>query len=113
NRGVGHTFTGLPSGIVRAQLQIRMKAHSDIPSNDSLNLGLTCACGSPRFSWGSLIRNLPGTGGHWNNGDPAVTFLLELGNLPPSNANGACAICQNILGVLASGALDVYVQDDT
>ncbi|MHC4498655.1 MAG: DUF7901 domain-containing protein, partial [Planctomycetota bacterium] len=38
NCSFAHTFTGLPSGIVGATLEIGLGAHADIPSNDTIAL---------------------------------------------------------------------------
>jgi hypothetical protein len=103
NRYIGHTFSNLPANIVRAQLIIRLKPHSDIPFNDSLHLGLLS--GPPAtWAWQSNIRNLPGAGGDWT-ANPATTFILDLGNLPTG---------VDILAKLATDRyLDLIVQDDS
>ena len=101
DRLFGHTFSGLPAGIVRAELVIRMKPSSFGSSNDALSLGLSSGSS---FAFSSSIASLPGAGGTWNS-NPTTTFSLELGSLPSGG---------NILGKLASDRfLDVLVQDDT
>src|SRR5947199_7692349 len=40
DRFVGHTFLGLPPGIVRAELELRLVPHADAPDNDTVSLGL-------------------------------------------------------------------------
>jgi len=101
NKKFGHTFTGLPAGIVAAQLEMCLRAGSDIPTNDALHLQFL----NPVFAWGKDIATL--TAMAWNVGDQKL-LILDLGNLPPSIAG-----VTNILGTLASGKLDVYIQDDT
>jgi hypothetical protein len=105
NKKFGHTFTGLPAGIVAAQLEMCLRAGYDIPQNDALHLQFL----NPIFAWGKGIASIPpliGTG-VWNVGDQKK-LILDLGNLPPSTAG-----VTSILGTLASGKLDVYIQDDT
>lgn len=101
NRKFGHTFTGLPGAIVAAQLELRMRAGTDIPTNDALYLEFL----NPGFAWAKRISDV--TGLAWNAGDEKK-ILLNLANLPASNAG-----VTNILGYLADGDLDVYIQDDT
>ncbi|MCH9021810.1 MAG: hypothetical protein IID32_03495, partial [Planctomycetes bacterium] len=103
NRQFGHTFTGLQPGIVAAQLEICMKAGFGNSPNDSLNLEFL----NPGFAWGRAISTLPGAGGTWNVNQQQV-FVLNLASLPPSGSG-----VTNIIGALADGDLDVYVQDDT
>jgi hypothetical protein len=101
NKKFGHTFTGLPAGIVAAQLEMCLRAGYDIPQNDALHLQFL----NPTFAWGKGIASL--TAMPWNVGDQKI-LILDLGNLPPSIAG-----VTSILGTLASGKLDVYIQDDT
>ncbi len=108
NRFVGHTFGSLPTGIIAATLEICMRPHSDIPNNDSINLCLN-QCSPATFAWGEFIRDLPGNGGTWTNGEPCQCFLLDLANLP--NVSGPPS---NILPCLNSRCgLDMFIQDDT
>lgn len=108
NHFFGHTFDNLPKGIIAATLEICMKPHSDIPGNDSINLCLN-GCSPPAWAWGSLIANLPGNGGTWNNGEPCQCFTLDLAALPNVGGTGT-----NILSCLNSRCrLDLLVQDDT
>jgi hypothetical protein len=106
NRFFGHTFSNLPANIVKAELIIRMKPHSDIPENDSLHLGLVDANPPGTWAWELNIRNIPGAGGTWSVGvNPTTTFTLDLGDLPTG---------VNILTKLATDRyLDLMVQDDT
>ena len=104
NRGFAHTFSGLPSGILAASLELTLKpsSHSSggLAYNDTLALDYTGA----GAAWGSSIQNLPG-GNPWSQSGPAVTFSLDLANLP----NGG----QSILTSMGDGALDLWVQDDS
>ena len=103
NLGVGHTFTGLPSGITEASLEIRMRPHSDAPSNDSLLLGYDQL--NSTFVYSTSISNLPESGGTWNNGQGSATFHIDLDALPEG---------PSLLSLMSvSGRLDLYVQDDT
>jgi len=101
NRKFGHTFAGLGGGIVAAQLELRLRAGTDIPTNDTLALEFL----NPGFAWAKGIASL--TGLSWNVGDQKK-IILNLANLPPSNTG-----VTNILGHLADGDLDIYIQDDT
>ena len=74
---VGHAFTGLPSGIVGATLEIRMKPLGGVSSNDSIVLGLNPG---NLWSWGRSLSSLPGNG-TWQT-TPARTFIFDLGSLP-------------------------------
>ena len=101
NRGVGHTFTDLPAGIVRAELELRLLPHSDIPSNDTINIGLV---ESNRFAATFLIANLPGAGGTWSaDRNGITTFTIALDSTHAS-----------LLAHLSSQrSLDIFIQDDT
>jgi hypothetical protein len=99
----GHTFTGLPTNIVAATMEIRMKAAGGLSTNDSISLEFQ----NPGFSWGLRIKDLTAAANPWIWPKDQV-FTLDLGNLPPS-AYGVTSV----LGQLSDGQLDVYVQDDT
>ncbi len=101
NRRFGHTFTGLPAGIVAAQLEICLRATEDFPQNDILYLSFL----NPTFAWSKSLPSL--TGLPWNVGDQKL-LILDLGNLPPSGAG-----VTSVLGNMAGGSLDVCIQDDT
>ncbi len=101
NRRFGHTFTGLPPGIFAAQLEVCLRAVEDFPYDDVFYLQFL----NPTFAWGKSIASL--TGLPWNFGDQKL-LILNLGNLPPSTAG-----VTSVLGTLASGKLDVIMQDDT
>jgi hypothetical protein len=101
NHFVGHTFTGLPADITRAELVLRVKPHADTPSNDSVNLGLL----PPNLFAASFhFADLPEAHGTWEPGSNGpTTFTLTLG-VP----------YQALLGQMSSQhALDVLVQDDS
>ncbi len=112
--GFGHTFTGLPSGITKAELVGRFAPCGVGSTNDSIHWGLRNpgAPGNPASGlnfWGGINFGLmPGVGAwdqaHWT----ARTFSWAFGGGPNS-----------VLGAMArpdasgKGFFDVYVQDDT
>ncbi len=106
NRVFGHTFTGLPSGIVAATLELHLRGRPDIPSNDALSLELVG--GTTPFGWARRISDLPEAGGTWVIDQDAV-FTLDLAALPLAGG-GFTDILPN---VNLDQALDVYIQDDT
>jgi hypothetical protein len=101
NRRFGHTFIGLQSGIVAAELELCVRAGKDKPTNDSLSLEFS----GLSFAWGKRLTSL--TGMAWNAGDKKK-LILDLGNLPASGAG-----VTSVLGDMADTNLDVYLQDDT
>ena len=101
NRKFGHTFTGLPSGIVAAELELCLRAGTDVPTNDVLYLEFL----NPTFRWDKSLAFL--TAMTWTVGD-VKKLVLDLGNLPPSTGS-----VTSVLGDMADGDLDVYIQDDT
>ncbi|MFN0135215.1 MAG: DUF6923 family protein [Phycisphaerae bacterium] len=104
---LGVRFTGIPSGVVGALLETRMRPNNYIPANDTLSIGLVPGWPPGQASWSETIAALPGAG-NWAVGDPAQTFVLDLCNLP-ADINGVT----NVLGKLADGYLDVWVENDT
>ena len=104
NRRFGHTFSGLPSGIVAAELEFRVRAHSDIPTNDRLVLEFL----NPSWAYGNSLATLTGT--TWTSGTEKL-ITLDLDNLPPATSGviGATSVLSN----LSDGDLDMYIQDDT
>ena len=110
NRRFGHTFTNLTPNILAAELEIGLRAGTDIPTNDTIALEFL----NPTFRWAKRIEDLPiippGTGapiGAWPVGTMQV-FILDLDDLPPSTAS-----VTSVLADMADGDLDVYIQDDT
>lgn len=106
DRWFGHTFTGLPSNIVGAQMEIRMKAAGGLSTNDTIQLEFL----NPGFAWGHKINTLTptsGTANPWNSTKDKV-FILDLDSLPPSVPG-----VTSVLGQLSDGEFDVFVQDDT
>jgi hypothetical protein len=101
DRFFGHSFFGLPAGIVRAELVIRMRPGGGGASNDNLLIGIR-SNGQVAFS--RRIADLPGANGSWLS-NPATTFVLDLSNLP----GGGNLLPQ----IAADGFLDFYLQDDT
>jgi hypothetical protein len=111
NQRFGYTFTGLPDCIVAATLEISMKATGDIPSTDSIVLGLTPGS-PPKGVWSRLLKNLPLNPGwpaigSWEIGDQNI-FTLDLGNLLPYGAVTSVLDIMNL-----TNKLDIYIQDDT
>jgi hypothetical protein len=108
NKWFGHTFVGIPAGIVGAELEIGLKAHADLATNDTINLSFL----NPGYKWGKYLKDLPllpgGTPiGSWPNGSTSV-FKLDLDNLLPSGT-----LVTSVLDQMAGGKLDVFLQDDT
>ncbi|MFQ5664792.1 MAG: hypothetical protein ACE5I7_00010 [Candidatus Binatia bacterium] len=108
----GHTFQDL-GVICGATLEIRAKpGPSTLANNDRLTLvdkGRT-GTGGLIPGWKVPISSLPEAGGQWPGGGPAVTFTLDLANLPPDEVTGLT----NILDLVNDkGELDVFIQDDT
>ncbi len=115
NQSICHTFSGLPSNIAAATLQVRLRAASNGACDDSLALQVI----GPGFVWDRRI----GTGGDpqfqcddtagllgcpWTPGRTR-TICLDLAALP--NADGTTT---NLLAyVNATRQLDVRVEDDT
>ena len=60
---------------------------------------------NPTFRWSNGLAGL--TAMTWNAGDQKK-LILDLGNLPPSIGS-----VTSVLGDMADGDLDVYLQDDT
>ena len=113
NSWFGHTFTGLPAGIVSATLEIRARA--TLPSgggglawNDSMGFVDTISGCSRTDLWANRFMNLPESGGTWNAGQ-AATFCLDLDALPIGNTTNTTSIIND----LATGRLRVWAQDDT
>ena len=108
NRFFLQSFTGLPSNIVKAELEIRMSPDAGGTSNDSIHFDFP-PFNAPSFTWGQNIRNLH-PGGTWDTGQGAYTFTLDLCNLPA----GAAGQPTNLLGLInANHSLHIMVQDDT
>lgn len=107
NKVFGHTFTGLPSGIVAATLNVHLQARPDIPTNDAIHIEIVSMQLSS-FIWGSHLSALPEAGGTWNVGQDAW-FTLDLSALP--NADGS--FTNALPSINSDQALDVYIQDDT
>jgi hypothetical protein len=101
NHFVGHTFTGLPAGIVRAELELRLLPHADVPDNDAVDIGLLPGA---RFAKAVPIATLPDARGTWDpDHNSPTTFNVPLG--PADAALLAQMSAQQIL--------DVLVQDDS
>ncbi len=108
DRGVGHTFSGLPAGIVSAGFNTRMRACGGGSNNDSYFFELLND-GAPiiPYSGANFYRgfNLAAT---WNPFTTA-TFPHNLGATNHSYNGG----CSTLLGNMADRRFDFYVQDDT
>jgi hypothetical protein len=113
NQAFCHTFTGLPSGIVGATLEIGLRnLGTGNPCNDTVSLqsdsgpswsrfiGTDNSCFSPTITVGLLPTP-------WNTFDQRATFCLFLDRLPLAGGG-----LLNLLP-LTGGDLRVSVQDDT
>lgn len=110
--GVGHTFNvppGVVSGVLDTQLAPCMP---NLGTGDSNNDGIAFDLkpGSPAaFGFSYFIRTAPGQifPGSWNTTQNLSQFFtFNIGSIFPGN-------CANILGGMADGKFDVYVQDDS
>jgi hypothetical protein len=102
----GYRFNGLPNNIIQGQLVTRLRPENDGvgvgvgSDNDGWFVGLTNCTFPGGWAWLASIKTLPGAGGSWMPGHPAVTFT---NNLTP-------AVIAHINSALH---LDVMVHDDT
>jgi parallel beta-helix repeat protein len=117
NHHFGHTISGLPECIVRAELEIVLRSLSSDACNDSIALQVTG--GAPAFVWSRRI-GAPSSSPDYCQGPAGllsytwfsgktVTFNLVLSNLP--NLGGGTTDLLPLLNI--DGHLDVYLQDDT
>jgi len=110
NSWLGHTFTGLPAGIVAAKLEVRARASTGAGAggswNDHISIVDTISACSATVAWSRRFSQLPESGGTWTPGQTA-TFCLDLGALPTSSG------LVSVLGQLANGSLRIRVDDDT
>jgi hypothetical protein len=115
NRGVAHTFTDLPAGIVDATLEFRLKGMgASFPENDVMYLGFV---DSSTPAWddararAQTLANLKaglGLGTGWGYREDR-TFVLSLAALPMGSAPP-----KNIISQLNERRfLDVIIFDDT
>lgn len=103
-----HSFTGLPTNIVRAELEVRMRPEAGGTGNDSIHFDFP-PFNAPSFTWGQNMFALH-PGGTWNAGQGAHTFVLDLGNLPA----GSIGQPTDLLSRLNTHhALNIMIQDDT
>lgn len=116
NSWLGHTFTGLPAGIVAARLEFRARATTGLgasgTNNDHISIVNSISGCTPNWAWSSRLENLPEAGGSWKPGD-VETFCLDLDALPVVTATGGEAADVSVLSMLASGQLDIRVDDDS
>ncbi len=104
DKGFGHTFVDLPSGICGAVVTLKLHAESFGSSNDTVRFQLVDPNDTEGFLWRKVIANIIGS---WDIGQEAV-LVLDLANLVPGlNGN------TNIVPSLAGGTLDVVIEDDT
>jgi len=106
NKSFCETLRNLPKNIVcpgANTLKIHMRAHGDIPTNDTLALFF----GAGAARWSQSIATI--TGMAWNPGDEA-TVTLDLCNLP---AGAAGSVTNAATEIDLSSMLDVFAQDDT
>jgi hypothetical protein len=96
-----HTIGGFDGEeIESAVLELDLEAVPDMCDNDTLSLEFA----DGGFAWGIGIGELVGRS--WDQGQRALVSL-DLARLPVPGGT------MNLLGRLADGGLDVYVQDDT
>lgn len=112
NSWFGHTFTGLPPGIVSATLEVRARATAPAAGgglawNDTIGFIDTITGCTRTDLWINRFSNLPEASGTWNAGQ-AATFCLDLDALPLSTGGTT-----SVISALASGQLAVWAQDDT
>ncbi len=101
------SFSGLPTNIVRAELEVRAQPNGGA-SNDSIHLDFP-PFNAPAFTWSKNFFALH-PGGTWDPGQGANTFILDLCNLPA----GGVGQPTNLIGLLnANQSLHVMIQDDT
>ncbi len=106
DRGWGHTFTGLPRGIVAADFTVRMKPAGYGAGNDGLAFDLLNQGAPETFSRGFNINTLAAP---WlPSSNPLTNFYFDLGATMPTTVCGT-----NLLGDFGDGVFDVYIQDDT
>ncbi len=106
DRGWGHTFSGLPRGIVAADFTIRMKPSGFGAGNDGLGFDLLNLGAPETFSRGFNINTLASP---WLPGsNPLTNFYFDLGATMPTTVCGS-----NLLGGFGDRVFDVYIQDDT
>jgi hypothetical protein len=101
NQYVGHTFIGLPAGIQRAELELRLEPLNDNPDNDIVGMGLLPG---PSFSRTFHIAGLKDAQGTWSfqrNGP--TKFTISLG----------AAEADLLAQMSTQHVLDVLVGDDT
>lgn len=105
DRGWGHSFTGLPSGIVRADFALRARPCGG-SSNDSLNFDLLNLGSTETFSRGFQFSTMATP---WvSPTNPLTNFFFNLGTTLPTQVCGS-----NLLGNFGDRIFDVYIQDDT
>jgi len=133
DRVVAHTFTGLPTDIQTATLEVHLRAGTSFFShNDGINLtfveddqiippvgserwGRRIGTGDDGLSFETLQSWLGVLSYDWHStaASPAVdTIILDLSNLPL--APGQPASASNLISALNQhGFLDFWIQDDT
>lgn len=98
----GHTFDRLPSGIIAARLDFRVRGGPNSQCfNDAINVMYDDA--AQTFGWGSQFQNLPG-GGNYGSGVTYAT-TLDLDALP-----GGTSLIDDLN---SDGFLDVRISDDS
>ncbi len=106
DRGWGHTFSGLPRGIIAADFTIRMKPTGGGAGNDGMAFDLLNLGAPETFSRGFNLNTLASP---WLPGvNPLTNLYFDLGATMPTTVCGT-----NLLGDFGDGVFDVYVQDDT
>lgn len=96
------TFRVGAGGVQAAQLILDLEANSGMSHNDSIYLQ---HLGARKYAWGNRLTSL--TGGRWSDG-MRRRVLVDLSQLP-SREGGTVDLRPH----LASGRLDLVIQDDT
>ncbi|XVJ59798.1 MAG: hypothetical protein HEQ23_10510 [Tepidisphaera sp.] len=116
NKVFGTSFS-IPGGartkITKAVLEFRAMPLSGGASNDTFGISDFTRTGGGL--WSVSFANLPASGGSWNAGHAATTFLLDLSALPIYTAGGLQSGTYNMIADLntAGSWPDLFVQDDT
>ena len=105
---LGHTFATLPTNVVKAELEIRLKPGGTGSDDDTINLLFSQQAATP--AWSLRLADVPAnTSNSWAPGGPAQTFKFDLASLP----NGSNPTVNLVDLLSARQYLDIVVTDDT